>query len=100
MTTMSALLKRKCKKRAGPEALQLTKGENKKVQEGKKFSSSANRRNNRAPRCRCLVISSSQICRPGWCPVPILVITCQTIHILIHCRWTNSNRSEEHTSEI
>src|ERR1041385_4780154 len=35
MTTISALLKRKCKKRAGPEALQLTKGENNKLQEGK-----------------------------------------------------------------
>src|SRR6266536_1583777 len=58
---------------------------------GKKFPSSENRRTNRAPRSRCLAISS-QICR-GWCPVPNLVITCPTMHILIQWRWTNSDTS-------
>src|SRR6266496_1060048 len=44
------------------------------------------------PRSRCLAISS-QICR-GWCPVPILVITCaMTMHILIQWRWKNSDTS-------
>ena len=69
-----------------------TTSSDKRLQErrsGKKFPSSANRRTNRAPRSRCLVISS-QIYR-GCCPVPILVITCPTMHILIQWRWTNTN---------
>ena len=63
---MSALLKRQRKKRAGLQPLQLTKGDKNKLQEGKKFPSSANRRTNRAPP---LKLSSDIIANlPGMLP--------------------------------
>ena len=56
---------------------------------GKKLPSSANKRTNHAPRSRCLAISSLII--QGWCPVPILLITCPMMYIMIQWRWTNTN---------
>ena len=56
---------------------------------GKKLPSSANKQTNRGPRSRCLAISS--LIFRGCCPVPILEITCPTMHIFIQWRWTNSN---------
>ena len=59
---------------------------------GKKLPSSANKRTNRAPRSRCLAISSLMI--RGWYPViAILKITCPTMYIMISWRWTNTDTS-------